>query len=57
MEVEEAVDEGEDLDGEGRADQVEGDGGEAVLLQEGHQESKTDKDHDVDILEHWNTRV
>ena len=53
MEVEEAVDEGEDLDGEGRADQVEGDGGEAVLLQEGHQETKTDEDHHMDVLEHW----
>ena len=52
MEVEEAVDEGEDLDGEGRADQVEGDGGEAVLLQESHQEAKTNEYHDVDVLEH-----
>ena len=53
VEVEEAVDEGEDLDGEGGADHVEGDGGQAVLLQEGHQETKTNEDHHVDVLEHW----
>ena len=51
--MEEAVDEGEDLDGEGRADQVEGDGRQTVLLQEGHQETKTDEDHHMDVLEHW----
>ena len=52
MEVEEAVDEGEDLDGEGGADHVEGDGGQAVLLQEGHQETNTSKYHHVNVLEH-----
>ena len=53
MEVEEAVDEGEDLDGEGGADHVEGDRGESVLLEESHQETKTNEDHHVDVLEHW----
>ena len=50
--VEEAVDESEDLDGEGGAYHVEGDRGEAVLLEEGHEEADTSEDHDVDVLEH-----
>ena len=56
MEVEEAVDEGEDLDGEGGADHVEGDRGQSVLLEESHQETKTNEDHHVDVLEHWGRR-
>ena len=52
MQMEEAVDESEDLDGERRADHVEGHGGEAVLLEEGHEEADASEDHDVDILEH-----
>ena len=30
----------------------EGDGGVAVVLQEGHQEAKTRKKHDVDVDDH-----
>ena len=52
VKVEEAVDEGEDLDGEGGADHVEGDGGQTVLLQESHQETKTNEDHHMDVLKH-----
>ena len=51
--MEEAVDEGEDLDGQGGADHVEGDGGESVLLQERHQKTEANKDHHVDVLENW----
>ena len=50
--MEEAIDESVDLDGEGGTDHVEGHGGEAVLLEEGHEEADTSEDHDVDILEH-----
>ena len=28
-------------------------GGEPVLFQEGHEETETNKDHDVHILVHW----
>ena len=52
LRVEEAIDESVDLDGEGGTDHVEGHGGEAVLLQESHQEAKTNEYHDVDVLEH-----
>ena len=52
MQVEEAVDEGENLDGESGADHVDRDGGEAVLLEEGHEEAEANEDHDVDVLEH-----
>ena len=52
MKVEEAVHQSEHLDGESRADHVEGHGGEAVILQESHQEAKTNEYHDVDVLEH-----
>jgi hypothetical protein len=41
------------LKANGRAHHVEGDGAEAVLLQEGHEEAEADEDHDVHILEHW----
>ena len=52
--VEEPVDQHGPLDGGGGAHHVEGHGGEAVLLQEGHQEPDADEDHRVDVLEHWN---
>ena len=42
------------LDGEGGDQEVVSHSTESVLLQEGHQETKTDEDHDVHILEHWN---
>ena len=31
----------------------EGDGRVAVVLEEGHQEAKTRKEHDVDVDDHW----
>ena len=52
VKVEEAVHQSEHLDGESSADHVKGHGGEAVLLQESHQEAKTNEYHDVDVLEH-----
>ena len=52
MKVEEAIYDGEDLDGQGGEKHVEGDGGQTVLLQEGHQEAKAEEDHHVDVLEH-----
>ena len=42
----------ESLDGDDGDEHVEGDGGEAVLLEEGHEEADTSEDHDVDVLEH-----
>ena len=52
VEMKEAVDEREDLDGEGRADHVEGDSGQSVLLEERHQEAEANEDHHVDVLKH-----
>ena len=39
------------LDAECGNEHVEGQGGEAVLLQECHQEAETNEDHDVHVLE------
>ena len=52
--MEESIDEGENLNGQGRAHEVERDSRQAILLQEGHQELKTKEDHHMDILENWN---
>ena len=41
------------LDGYDCDEHVEGDGGEAVLLEEGHEEAEADEDHHVHVLEHW----
>ena len=54
LRVEEAIDESVDLDGEGGTDHVEGHGGEAVLLEEGHEEAEPDEDHHVHVLKHCN---
>ena len=51
--VEEPYDERGPLQRDDRAHHVERDRGEAVLLQEGHQETEADEDHHVDVLEHW----
>ena len=45
------LDEDVPLDAEGGNEHVEGEGGEAVLLQEGHQEAETNEDHHVHVLE------
>ena len=44
------------LDGDDCDEHVERDGGEAVLLQEGHEEAEPDEDHHVHVLEHWGGR-
>ena len=35
----------------------EGDGGVAVVLQEGHQEAKAGKEHDMDVDDHWGNKL
>ena len=40
------------LDGDDGDEHVERDGGEAVLLEEGHEEAEPDEDHHVHVLEH-----
>ena len=52
VQVKEAIHNSEDLNGQGGEEHVEGDGGQTVLLQEGHQEAKAKKDHHVHVLEH-----
>ena len=52
VEMKESVDKSEHFNSQGRADEVERDCWETILLEEGHQESKTNEDHDMDILEH-----
>jgi len=47
------VDQERPLDGEHSQQHVQGDRRQAVPLQEGHQESEANEDHDMDILEHW----
>ena len=42
----------ESLDGDDGDEHVERDGGEAVLLEEGHEEAEPDEDHHVHVLEH-----
>ena len=36
---------------------VEGNSGKTVFFQESHQKSETNKDHHMDILEHWNENM
>ena len=52
--VEEPTDQDGPLDAEGGDHHVQGDSGQPVLLQEGHQESKPNENHHMDILEHCN---
>ena len=52
--VEEAGHEGGPLEDERRDEEVDPNRSKPVPLQEGHEEPETNKDHHVDILEHWN---
>ena len=52
--MEPALHEQRPLEAEGSDEEVEAHSAEAVLLQKRHQEAKSNKDHDVDILETWN---
>ena len=51
VEMQEAGDQDMPLDAECRHQEVEGHSREAILFQEGHQETEANKDHHVDILE------
>ena len=50
--VEAAGDDGGPLRNKGSNEEVVADGSVAILLQERHQETKADEDHNVHILEH-----
>ena len=52
VDVEEAGEEDDPLRDEGRDHHGEGDGGEAVALQEGHQEAEAGEQHHVDVHDH-----
>lgn len=41
------------LQAEGGQEQVDAHAAEPVLLEEGHEETEADEDHDVDVLKHW----
>ena len=56
VQVEEPVDEDGPLKAGGGHHEVQPHGGEAVALQEGHQEPEPDEDHHVHVLEHWGKR-
>ncbi|TNN87424.1 hypothetical protein EYF80_002141 [Liparis tanakae] len=51
--VEPALHEKSPLHTEGSDQEVEAHATEAVAFQEGHEETKPDKDHDMDVLEAW----
>lgn len=53
VQMEEAIDEERPLQARRGHQEVDPDGGKSILLQESHQESETDENHDVYILEHW----
>lgn len=49
--VEEALHQSGPLQGKSRDQEVEANATEAVLLQKGHEEAKTDEDHHMNVLE------
>lgn len=51
--VEPALHEESPLQPKGCDQEVKAHGAETVTFQEGHEETKANKDHDVDILEAW----
>lgn len=54
--VEPALHEESPLKAKGSDQEVESHTTEAVAFQEGHEEAKSNKDHDMDILEAWRER-
>lgn len=55
--MEPALHEKSPLQTKGSDQEVEANPTEAVAFQEGHEETKSNKDHDMDVLETWRKKI